>query len=90
MPLSDWPTGVFSKFCAWDGSVEKYLRACAGDEMFNQVLEATKSQFGIDRSDCFKTPAIASTCLFRWVKAGVKFPELAKLVDAIDEVLKPQ
>ena len=85
--IQDWPCGVTERFCSWETTIEDYLAECAGAEAFDAVLAATKVKFSIDRKDCLKTPAVASSCLVEWAARGVSFPRFREIVDRIDAIL---
>ncbi|MBL8543217.1 MAG: ATP-dependent endonuclease [Hyphomonadaceae bacterium] len=85
--IVDWPVGVSPNFCSWETTIEEYLKAQVGEEMFGRAIEKAKSNFAVDRDDCLKTPAVASSCLVLWRESGAEFPELAALVSAVDRLL---
>jgi hypothetical protein len=84
----DWPSGVFARFAAWEGNVERHLRQAVGDEVYLKIREEAAAEFELAGVDCVKSPAVAGTMLTKLVNAGFEFPELDKIVAAIDVLLE--
>jgi len=84
--LSDWPVGVFTRWAAWDGTLEKYISEKCGVAIYNAAKRQTMSDFEVDGEDCVKSPEIASAMLTRICGNGIVFDELDQIIVAIDAV----
>ena len=83
--LVDWPVGVTAAYASWDSKIEKYIRSKVADpQVYERIIAAVSSEFDIERDMCLKFPASASRMLARLSDEGVRFPELAELVERVD------
>ncbi|MGE3141855.1 MAG: ATP-dependent endonuclease [Hyphomonadaceae bacterium] len=85
---ADWPVGVYTRYCAWAGNIESYLEQCVGGDLFEGTVQQVRSEYGLDRADCFKSPSVASTCLVRWREMKIDFPMLSDVVMAVDKLIE--
>ena len=81
----DLPSGCFDRFASFEGNVEVYLKAVAGDKWEHEFL-ALADEYGLDGDDLCKTPvAIAEVC--QRCRAAVKdlgmFDEIISAVDRL-------
>ena len=84
---TDWPSGVFGSFAAWDGTVEKYIQQVVGEEIYEKVRDDVGTEYELVGADCVKSPAVAADMLSRFVGEGHKFDDLDDIVVAIDNLL---
>ena len=84
--LEDWPDGCFSKYAAFDGKLEKFVSGSVGEQEFNTKCAQIADLNGVKTSETFKNPTVASILFGMFLGDGHKFPLLASIVDAVDNL----
>jgi len=80
----DWPDTNAHNFCAWDGSIDQYVRACAGEDPYEAALAQVAASFDLSSSEGVKSPTVATGMLHILMEGGVKFDRLDAIIHAID------
>jgi hypothetical protein len=82
--IEDWPSGVFPRCAAWNGSLEAYIVGKSGRQAYDAAKHEMMTNFEIDGDDCVKSPAIASAMLAKLMDGGVTFGELDEIIKMVD------
>ena len=81
----DLPSGCFDRFAAFEGNVERYLKAVAG-EMWEREIIALAAEYGLDSEDLCKTPIVMAEACKRCRDAGKDLSMFSEIIAAVDRL----
>lgn len=83
---SDFPNGVFPRFCAFEGNLETYLKERIGEDEYLAIFGEISEEFGLSTDDLCKTPLAVARLVERGVGAGKSFEIFDELLHAVDNL----
>jgi len=80
-----WPIGVYSEFCAFDGSLETYIKS-QSNEQYDSVFDEIAAEYKLSRRDLKKSPAAFSQLIFKLKEKGCTFDYFDQILEKIEEL----
>jgi putative ATP-dependent endonuclease of the OLD family len=81
----DFPEGISSGYAALKGDLERCLRDALGDK-WERIYAEICDEFGVERGDICKSPAVVRAVFSRGVAEGADFRIFQEIVRAVDEM----
>jgi putative ATP-dependent endonuclease of OLD family len=78
----DFPAGVFGSYSCFEGNLERYLESVTGDR-YSEFMNRVCDDFGLNRADALKTPAVVSAFLVRAKASGINYEVLDRIIDTV-------
>ena len=85
----DWPNGITGEYCAWNGSIESYIRSVVGDDVYFDTRKKYAEFYGVDEKGAEKSPEIARDMLKDFLNGGARLDRLDQVICAIDNLITP-
>lgn len=83
----EMPEGVFERFAAFGGNLEKYLKERIGED-WSKFFNAVCEDYGLGYDELKKTPDAITKVVWLAEGRGCKFPEIDEIIQKVDELLE--
>ncbi|KQS79265.1 hypothetical protein ASG25_11960 [Rhizobium sp. Leaf384] len=80
--IEDFPVGVFSEFCCFDGNLESYVKSLLKEE-YKAIIGEVSAAFEVSAREVVKTPAVVQAFLKTAIDRGHEFTMLSQLIKTV-------